>query len=205
MHREEPGVWVRIPPRPPPHCTGRYRCNCGVLAGESWRAGCILLIAAMGEALDEDERAIFRRLMGRAVEPGECVEELGAVVGRRGGKSRAIAVLVVYIAAFVDHRGSCRRRAACRVLPCAKPKTGGRRARLRRRGHSRIRAVVETPSCQMRLCTVPRHSQYRFHAKATGSDSTYFPATIALERLRQARRRRDNWSRFRTASGPRRH
>ena len=74
-----------------------------VLAGESWRAWRILLIAAMGEALNDEERAIFQRLTGRAVEPGERLEELWAVVGRRGGKSRAVAVLVVFIAVFVDH------------------------------------------------------------------------------------------------------
>jgi hypothetical protein len=76
-----------------------------VLAGESWRAWRILLIATMGEALDDEERAIFQRLTGRAAEPGERVDELWAVVGRRGGKSRAVAVLIVFIAAFIDHSG----------------------------------------------------------------------------------------------------
>jgi hypothetical protein len=57
----------------------------------------------MGEALDDEERAIFAKLTGRPAEPGERVEELWAVVGRRGGKSRAIAVLIVFIAVFVDH------------------------------------------------------------------------------------------------------
>jgi hypothetical protein len=74
-----------------------------VLAGDSWRAWRILLIAAMGEALDAEERAIFHQLTGRPQEAAERLEELWAVVGRRGGKSRAIAVLCVYIAAFVDH------------------------------------------------------------------------------------------------------
>lgn len=74
-----------------------------VLAGKSWRAWRILLIATMGEALDDEERAMFQKLTGRPTEPGERAEELWAIVGRRGGKSRAIAVLVVYIAVFVDH------------------------------------------------------------------------------------------------------
>jgi hypothetical protein len=74
-----------------------------VLAGDSWHAWRIVLIAAMGEALDDDERATFKALTGRAAEPLERVDELWAVVGRRGGKSRAIAVLVVFIAAFIDH------------------------------------------------------------------------------------------------------
>jgi hypothetical protein len=74
-----------------------------VLPGDTWRAWRILLIAAMGEALTDDERIIFHRLTGRPHEPGERVEELWAVVGRRGGKSRAIAVLCVFIAALIDH------------------------------------------------------------------------------------------------------
>ena len=74
-----------------------------VLAGDSWRAWRILLIATMGEALDDEERAIFQSLTGRPVEPGERVDELWAVIGRRGGKSRAIAILIVFIAVFVDH------------------------------------------------------------------------------------------------------
>ncbi len=73
-----------------------------VLAGESWRAWRILLVAAMGEALDEDERAVFASLTGRAAEPQERVDELWCVIGRRGGKTRAIAVLAAYIAALVD-------------------------------------------------------------------------------------------------------
>jgi len=74
-----------------------------VLAGDSWRPWRVILIAAMGEALDDEERAIFKTLTGRPTEPGERVDEFWAVVGRRGGKSRAIAVLIVFIAVFLDH------------------------------------------------------------------------------------------------------
>ena len=55
-----------------------------VLEGDSWRAWRILLIASMGEALTNNERAIFNQLTGRPQEPGERLEELWAVVGRRG-------------------------------------------------------------------------------------------------------------------------
>jgi hypothetical protein len=74
-----------------------------VLAGSSWAAWRILLIAAMGESLTADERAIFSRFTGRQTEPLERVEELWAIVGRRGGKSRAAAVLSVYLACLCDH------------------------------------------------------------------------------------------------------
>ena len=74
------------------------------LGGDRWLAWRILLIAAMGEALTDEERAIFTKLTGREREPGERIDELWCIIGRRGGKSRAIAALLVYLATMVDHR-----------------------------------------------------------------------------------------------------
>jgi hypothetical protein len=74
-----------------------------VLAGDSWNSWRCLMIAAMGEALTDDERAIFTRLTGRERESLQRVEELAAVVGRRGGKSRAMATLACYIASLCNH------------------------------------------------------------------------------------------------------
>jgi hypothetical protein len=75
-----------------------------LLAGESWRAWRTLLIAIVGEELTEDERVTFTALTGRENEPLEAVEEFWAVIGRRGGKTRATAALASYLAACVDHR-----------------------------------------------------------------------------------------------------
>jgi hypothetical protein len=75
----------------------------GVLAGDSWQAWRTLLIASMGESLTDAERAIFTALTGRDHEPLQCVEELVAVVGRRGGKSRAMATLAAYLAGLCRH------------------------------------------------------------------------------------------------------
>ena len=69
-----------------------------VLGGDSWLAWRILLIAAMGEPLTDEERTIFAKLTGREREPGERVDELWCVIGRRGGKSRAVAALLVCLA-----------------------------------------------------------------------------------------------------------
>ena len=74
------------------------------LGGDSWLGWRILLIAAMGEALTDEERAIFTKLTGREREPCERVDELWCIIGRRGGKSRAIAALLVYLATMVDYR-----------------------------------------------------------------------------------------------------
>ena len=80
-----------------PHLLG------GALQGDSWRPWRTLLIAAMGEALTDEERALFTTLTGREREPLQRVDELAAVVGRRGGKSRAMSVLAAYIAGLCDH------------------------------------------------------------------------------------------------------
>lgn len=74
-----------------------------ILPGESWASWRVLLIAAMGEELTAAERVVFESLTGRPQEPGERCEELWAIIGRRGGKTRAIAVLASYLAAFVDY------------------------------------------------------------------------------------------------------
>jgi len=72
-----------------------------ILGGESWAAWRTLLIAAMGEPLLTDaERTLFRELTGRECEPGAPVDELWACIGRRGGKTRAAAVMACYLAVF---------------------------------------------------------------------------------------------------------
>ncbi len=75
----------------------------GALSGESWRAWRTLLIAAMGGALADDERALFKQLTGREREPLQRVEEFEGVIGRRGGKSRAISVIAAYIGGLCQH------------------------------------------------------------------------------------------------------
>jgi hypothetical protein len=74
------------------------------LGAPSWIAWRSLLLATMGEQLTAPELEHFRKLTGRYKPPSECVAEFWAVIGRRGGKSRAIASLAVYIAALCEHR-----------------------------------------------------------------------------------------------------
>src|SRR6516165_7258002 len=73
------------------------------IGGDSWRSWRTLLIAAMGEELREDERDIFSQLTDREHEPLQRVDQFAAVIGRRGGKSRAMATLATYIAGLCDH------------------------------------------------------------------------------------------------------
>jgi hypothetical protein len=69
--------------------------RCRATAGPEWR---VLLIASAGEALDDDERAIFKQLTGREREPLVMVETLLIVAGRRSGKTRAMSVFVTWLA-----------------------------------------------------------------------------------------------------------
>lgn len=75
-----------------------------VLDGASWALWRVLLIASMGEALSPAELATFTQLTGRAMPPEEPVEAFWGIIGRRGGKTRAIGVLASYLAGCVDHR-----------------------------------------------------------------------------------------------------
>lgn len=74
----------------------------GAMPGDSWAVWRTLLIAAVGEALTNDERAVFAQLTGRDREPLQMVEELWAIVGRRGGKTRAAGTLGAYVGTCCD-------------------------------------------------------------------------------------------------------
>jgi hypothetical protein len=73
------------------------------IPGDSWRTWRIILIATMGEPLTDDELITFTAVTGRAEAPTAPCEELIGIIGRRGGKSRAVAVLAVYFATLVDY------------------------------------------------------------------------------------------------------
>ncbi|MGE3990120.1 hypothetical protein [Pseudorhodoplanes sp.] len=75
-----------------------------ILDGDSWEAWRVMLIATMGERLTSDERKLFTKLTGRKREPMHRVDEAAFVVGRRGGKSRAMSVLATYIGGLCDHQ-----------------------------------------------------------------------------------------------------
>jgi hypothetical protein len=75
-----------------------------IMSGPSWYSWRVLLIAAAGERLLDDERQEFRRLTKREHEPGQPVKELVLVAGRRAGKSTAMCVLAIWIASLCDHR-----------------------------------------------------------------------------------------------------
>jgi hypothetical protein len=67
------------------------------LPGDSWSAWRTLLIAAAGEPLTDAERVTFKALTGRDREPGEMIETILIVAGRRSGKTKAMATLSIYL------------------------------------------------------------------------------------------------------------
>ena len=53
--------------------------------------------------LKPDELEAFTRFTGRGPPPSQRIDELWCCVGRRGGKSRAMAVLAIYLAGLCDY------------------------------------------------------------------------------------------------------
>jgi hypothetical protein len=76
----------------------------GEFGATSWLSWRSLLLGMLGEKLTDEERQAFQTLTAREREPLQRVQEFWGAIGRRGGKSRAIALLVTYLATLVDHR-----------------------------------------------------------------------------------------------------
>ena len=57
----------------------------------------------MGEPLNTDELKTFTKFTGRKTPPSQRVDEFWCCIGRRGGKTRAMAAFAVYLAGLVDH------------------------------------------------------------------------------------------------------
>jgi hypothetical protein len=71
--------------------------------GGSWTAWRAFLAALFGLAMTDDQLAAYRHHTGRAEPPAEPFKEAALVCGRRGGKSRVLALIATYLAAFRDY------------------------------------------------------------------------------------------------------
>jgi hypothetical protein len=71
--------------------------------GPSWTPWRAFLTAAFGLPMDDASRELFRQCTGRAAIPARPISEAALVVGRRGGKSRVLALIAVYLACFRDY------------------------------------------------------------------------------------------------------
>ena len=68
--------------------------------GASWAAWKVFLAALFAEAADEAGLAVYRERTGRTAWPTAPFTEAAVIVGRRGGKSRTLALIAVYLACF---------------------------------------------------------------------------------------------------------
>jgi hypothetical protein len=76
-----------------------------VLHGPTWKPHRVLLLAAFGEELTDDERTLFRAFTDRESEPGKCVSEFCVVAGRRTGKTSGLmSAAATYISGLCDFR-----------------------------------------------------------------------------------------------------
>src|SRR5262245_1665305 len=71
--------------------------------GTSWRPWFALLAALFAEKPRGDDLAIFQALTGRARWPAQAFREAVLIVGRRGGKSRVLALVAVFLSCFRDY------------------------------------------------------------------------------------------------------
>ena len=71
--------------------------------GKSWAPWKVFLAALFAEAADEAAQAVYRERTGRTAWPTAPFTEAAVIVGRRGGKSRTLALIAVYLACFRDY------------------------------------------------------------------------------------------------------
>jgi hypothetical protein len=71
--------------------------------GASWAAWKVFLAALFAEAPRGDDLAVYQAYTGRAAWPASPFAEAALIVGRRGGKSRTLALIAVFLACFKDY------------------------------------------------------------------------------------------------------
>src|ERR1019366_1962944 len=71
--------------------------------GATWRAWRGFLTALFALPMDDAQRALYTAHTGRSEPPGAPFKEAALVVGRRGGKSRVLALVATYLATFRDY------------------------------------------------------------------------------------------------------
>lgn len=71
--------------------------------GDTWGMWRLYLKLIFGLPISEAEYEAFRHHTGRTVLPTEPFKEIVTICGRRGGKSRVLALIATYLAAFKDY------------------------------------------------------------------------------------------------------
>jgi hypothetical protein len=71
--------------------------------GTSWGAWKVWLAALFALPMTDDQLALYRLRTGRTAPPDAPFKEAELIVGRRGGKSRILSLVAVYLATFRDY------------------------------------------------------------------------------------------------------
>ncbi len=71
--------------------------------GDTWQAWRAFLAALFGLSMDDAALELYRRHTGRQEPPAAPFKEAALVIGRRGGKSRVLALIAVFLATFRDY------------------------------------------------------------------------------------------------------
>jgi hypothetical protein len=72
--------------------------------GDTWKAWRAFLAALFAVRMDDEALALYRHHTGREKPPAAPFKEATLICGRRGGKSRILALIGVYLATFIDYR-----------------------------------------------------------------------------------------------------
>ena len=72
--------------------------------GDTWQAWRAFLAALFGLPMDDAALELYRCHTGRQESPAAPFKEAALVIGRRGGKSRVLALIAVFLACFRDYR-----------------------------------------------------------------------------------------------------
>lgn len=71
--------------------------------GGSWGAWRAFLAAFLAQPMSEAEQTLYRKHTGRTALPSSPFKEAALICGRRGGKSRVLALIATYLATFRDY------------------------------------------------------------------------------------------------------
>jgi hypothetical protein len=70
---------------------------------QSWAVWFSILAAIFALPMDTRQLAHYQQVSGRTRPPTDVARDVTLVIGRRGGKSRVLALIATYLAVFVDH------------------------------------------------------------------------------------------------------
>lgn len=69
----------------------------------SWSTWVVVLSAIFGLSLNSQQRRVFQNLTGRPFSKNLCPKEIWLAIGRRGGKSKIVALIATFLACFYDY------------------------------------------------------------------------------------------------------